>query len=97
MGFFFSGPEEKYSNVRHEVMEIELRKVVARCHSGSLNQQDETTIMDALLQKKHEHDDKLSVRDVYLVLHSLKNQHTIGMYDEKKVMHEFENFFAGQH
>lgn len=96
MGFFFSSPEEKYSNVRHEVLEIELRKVVSRSHGGSLTQQDEAAIEAALLHKKHEHQDKLSVRDVYVVLHALKNQHAISIYDEKKVMKEFVEFFAGQ-
>ncbi|OGH64838.1 MAG: hypothetical protein A2821_01680 [Candidatus Magasanikbacteria bacterium RIFCSPHIGHO2_01_FULL_41_23] len=96
MGLFFSSPEEKYSKVRHPVMEIELRKLVSRS-GGSLTQQDESTIETALLHKKHEHEDKLSLRDVYLVLHTLKNKQEISIFDEKKVMKEFEDFFASHH
>lgn len=94
MGFFFSSPEEKYSNVRHSILDLDLRHLVSRFHFNSLTQDEEERVYAALVAKKQLHQDTLSLRDVYVVLHDLKNKHGISMYDETAVMKVFEEHFG---
>ncbi len=95
MGFFFSSPEEKYSNVRHTINDEHLRMIVSRAHAGgTLSQDEEVVIESALRTKKFEHDSRLSLRDIYLVLHELRRSHSISEYDEKGVMKELVEYFS---
>lgn len=95
MGFFFSSPEEKYSNARHMINDEHLRFIVSRAHAGgTLTQDEEVVIESALRTKKYEHAGMLSLRDVYLVLHELRRSHSISEYDEKGVMKELAEYFA---
>lgn len=93
MGFFFSTPGEKYSNVRQSVLDLDLRRLVSRFRTDTLTQDESEKIYTALLAKKQQHKGELSLRDVYVVLHDLKNKHGISINDMSAVMKIFEEHF----
>ncbi len=94
MGFFFSSSAEKYSNVRKSILDLDLRHLVSRFHTNTLTQDEQERIYTALLEKKQHHKGELSLRDVYLILHDLKNKHGISIHDEAAVMKIFEEHFS---
>ena len=88
MGFFFSSPEDKYPIERQVISDIELKQAVSRFSSPELSTDQENLIEQALLSKKHEHNGKLSQRDVYKILHHFKLQKKISENDLQQVMKE---------
>ncbi len=90
MGFFFDSPEEKYSIERHAISEVEVKNFISRFRAPDLSTGQEHLIEDAILAKRHEHDGKLSLRDVFTILHHNKLEHKISENDLHEVMTQFE-------
>ena len=88
MGFFFSSPEEKYPIERFVISDVELKQAVSRFSSPDLSTDQENLIEQSLLSKKHEHNGKLSQRDVYKILHHFKLEKKISENDLHQVMKE---------
>lgn len=89
MGFFFSSPEEKYPIERFIMSDLELKQAVSRFRSPDLSTEQENLVEQTLLNKKHEHNGKLSQRDVYIILHHFKLEKKISENDLHEVMKEF--------
>ena len=90
MGFFFSDPEEKYPIERHLISEIDVKNLVSRFREPDLSVDQENLIEDTILVKRREHDGKLSLRDVFKILHHFKLEKKISENDLHEVMTEFE-------
>lgn len=93
---FFSSPEDNYSNERHTVTEEVIKRLVSQARASTLSEAEESTIESALKAKKHEHDGKLSLRDIYLVLHKLRLSHSISEQDEHEVMKDLKVIFENK-
>lgn len=93
---FFSSPEDNYPNERQVITDEVLRKIVSRVPPTTLTQDEELKIESALRAKKREHDGKLSLRDVYLVLRKLRLSHSISEYDEREVMKDLKAYFENK-
>ncbi|MBP7992828.1 MAG: hypothetical protein KAZ30_04245 [Candidatus Magasanikbacteria bacterium] len=93
---FFSSPEDNYSNERQVITDEVLKQIVSRAQSTTLTQDEEVVIESALRARKHEFAGKLSLRDVYLVLHKLRLSHSISEYDEHEVMKDLKVIFENK-
>jgi len=93
MGLF--GPDIKYSQIKRQLLEIELRKLLAhvRLTPGStISDADENLVKDAILSHR-ESGDKISLQHIYETLLHLKSQNRITKYDFATLMKVFEKYF----
>ncbi|MDO8509783.1 MAG: hypothetical protein Q7S24_01425 [bacterium] len=95
MGFFsmFGGTENKYSNIEHQLSELEINKLVSEITIKTLKQGEEDLVEHTLLQRRHG-DGKISLRQIYESLTQLKNQHKISVYDRDGLIKVFESYYA---
>lgn len=89
----FSNPSDKYSQERHYFPLQDFVRIFRDLNVKSLSREEEELVareLDSLRSR----DGKLSMRDVYKVIYSLKNQNKISKIDEKILLPIFENYFS---
>ncbi|MDP2692465.1 MAG: hypothetical protein Q8O88_02365 [bacterium] len=89
----FSSPSDKYSQKLHYFPEIDFRNLFRNLQVKSLTQQEEDMV-HLELEKHRSRKGKLSLRDIYNVIHSFRNQKKISINDEKILMDSFINYFS---
>lgn len=88
----FSNPSDKYSQERHYFPLQDFVRIFRDLNVKSLSREEEELVKHEL-DSHRSRDGKMSLRDVFKVIHSLKNQNKISKIDEKILLQTFENYF----
>lgn len=89
---FFSSPADKYSQVQHEITELDIKKMISHERIRSLDHTQVALIEETLLAARGG-DGKLSMRQAYEALHQLFNQQKISKLDQKSVIAALDEYF----
>ncbi len=93
---FFSSPADKYSQTRHTITELDIKKMISHEHIRSLDSAQVSLVEETLLAARGS-DGKLSMRQAYEAIHALRKKFTISELDEKGVLQALGDFFSGHH
>ncbi|OGH77782.1 MAG: hypothetical protein A2469_00880 [Candidatus Magasanikbacteria bacterium RIFOXYC2_FULL_40_16] len=89
---FFSSPSDKYSQELKHLPVEDFKRIFRGLKTKSLSQ-DEEDLAHRELEKHITNDGKISMRNVYNTIHSLKNKKMISLNDEEDLMGAFEDYF----
>lgn len=92
MGIFndiFGGTGSRYSQNERQLSAEEIRSMVSRYRTQSLDAKEETLIEDALIRRR-KGNGKISLRQVDEVLRSLEGKKKISQHDRSAIMRIFE-------
>ncbi len=88
----FSSPSDKYSQEKHPFPLEDFKRIFMALHAKSLTT-DEEHLVAQELENHRTGDGKISLRDIYNVIHSLRNKNKISKNDERILMDKFINYF----
>lgn len=88
----FSSPADKYSQIKHYFPLEDFTRIFRSLHIKSVTQ-DEEDLAKNELDKFRSEDGKISLREIYKVLRSLRNANKISKSDEGNLMNVFEEYF----
>ena len=96
--FSLFGPTIKYSQTRHPLPALDLKRLLSRVHikpGSSVSDADRDLAYEAV-EAKRGSDGKISLQQIYSVLLKFKQQNQITKYDLATLMQAFEEYY-GQH
>ena len=88
----FSSPSDKYSQDRHPFPLEDFKRIFRNLHVKSVTEEEEHMVAQEL-ESYRSGDGKLSLRNFYNVIHSLRNKNKISKSDEHILMEQFINYF----
>ena len=94
--FSLFGPAIKYSQHEHALPELELKKLLMHVHhvpGATVSEADRDLVLEAI-ETRRGGDGKISLQQIYEVLHKFKLANKITKYDEAALMKAFEEYFA---
>lgn len=95
MGFFdslFGSIADNYSNVEHPLTEIKIKELVTQARVQSLTHAEEELVEQSITARRHG-DGKISLRQIYEVVRSLRYSHKISEVDERGLMKIFNEYY----
>lgn len=95
MGFFdslFGSIASNYSNVEHPLTEIKIKQLVSEAHVHSLSNAEEG-LVERSISTRRRGDGKISLRQIYEVVRSLRYSHKISEVDQRGLMSVFNGYY----
>lgn len=95
MGFFdslFGSVADNYSNVERPLTELKIKQLVSQARVNSLAAGEETLVESAIAARR-KGDGKISLRQIYEVVRSLRYNHKISEVDQRGLMKIFNEYF----
>ncbi len=89
--FNLFGPSIKYSQIKHPIPDLDIKRMVSQIHVNTLTQGEANIAEEAILKRKQ--NGKLSLQHIYEALHSLYNKHKISVNDQNGVMNLFVDYY----
>ena len=89
----FSSPADKYSQIKHHLPLEDFKRIFRSLNIKSLTPVEED-LARAELDKFRSPDGKISLREIYKALRSIRNHNKISKSDERNLMRAFEDYFG---
>lgn len=86
------GPSIKYSQDKHPISTIEIKKLVSPLHTRTLDQDEESSVEIALVSKKEAQDGKLSLQNIYEILLKMRGKE-ISKFDYTNLLQVFVDYY----
>ena len=87
------GHSIKYSQEKHPISSLEIKKMVTTVHNLTLNHGEESAVEKSLIQRKESQGGKLSLENIYEILHKLMQENSISKIDYKKLLQIFVDYY----
>ncbi|MBU0546164.1 hypothetical protein KKA13_02820 [Patescibacteria group bacterium] len=87
------GSSIKYSQEKHPISSVEIKKMVTTVHNITLSHEEESVAEASLIKKKDTQGGKLSLQNIYEILHKLKLENSIGKIDYENLIRIFVDYY----